>query len=202
MRVLIGCEESQVVTKAFRRLGHDAFSCDIQECSGGHPEWHIQNDIVDELNRSVWWNLIILHPDCTAMAVCGNKKYAKGKPGYHKRLEAIEWTVNLWKLVKTKTTKAVLENPASVIFRYLHAPVQYIQPHQFGHLEQKKTGLALFNLPRLVPTNDVYEEMMKLPKNKRERIFHMPPSPDRSKIRSKTYRGIAEAMAEQWGSLA
>jgi len=200
MRVLVGCEESQAVTIAFRNLGHEAYSCDIQDCSGGHPEWHIKKDIVKTLYTYGLWDLIILHPDCTAMSLSGNKWYGVGKPYHQKRLDAIYWTTALWDLAKNKSSKVVLENPTSVIFQHLFSPVQYIQPYQFGHMEQKKTGLALHGVQPLVETDNVYEKMMILPKKEREKIWYMPPSADRKKNRSKTYRGIAEAMAQQWGN--
>lgn len=194
MFVFVGCEESQEVTKAFRELGHDAYSCDLQPCSGGHPEWHIQGDVIsafDLFQRKA--DLIILHPDCTAMSLSGNRWYGKGMPYHRERVKAIEWTQMLWNLAKENANRVVLENPMSVIFQYLDAPVQYIQPYQFGHGEKKKTGFALHNVPKLVPTNEV--------EGREERVWKMPPSIDRKKIRSKTYPGIAKAMAEQWGSL-
>lgn len=205
LRVLIGCEESQVVCQAFRNVGHGAYSCDIQP-TRGNPEWHYQCDIMAHL-RTVpdkFYDLIILHPDCTAMAVCGNKTYANGTPLYHKRLEAIDWTIKLWNFAKQSGKRVALENPASVIFPHLReigAVIQYIQPYQFGHMEQKKTGLALYNLPELVEENNVYEEMMKLPKNERERIHYMAPSDTRKRDRSVTYQGIANAFVNQWGCL-
>lgn len=193
MNVLVGCEESQAVTIAFRELGHEAYSCDLQPCSGGHPEWHIQGDIVDTIKYllQVKFDLFILHPDCTALSLSGNRWYGKGKPYHYKRLESIEWTVNLWNLAKEHCDRVALENPTSVIFKHLDAPVQYIQPYQFGHGETKKTGLALYNLPELKPTNEV--------NGREQRIWKMSPSPDRKKLRSKTFPGIAQAMAEQWG---
>lgn len=192
MRILVGCEESQAITKAFRKRGHEAYSCDLKDCSGGHPEWHIKGDVMDAIQD--FWDLIILHPDCTAMAVCGNKKYAVGMESYQERIEAIQWTVKLWKRALLWCDRVALENPVSVIFQYLEdKEMQYIQPWQFGHGETKKTGLALHNLPKLIPT-DIVE-------GREQRIWKMAPSPDRKEKRSKTYEGIAEAIAEQWGNL-
>lgn len=201
MKVLIGCEESQVITKAFRDAGHKAYSCDI-EPTRGNPDWHYQNDIMNVIPTR-YWDLIILHPDCTAMAVSGNRWYGSGMPYNSKRHNQVEWTLKLWELAKKHSKRVALENPASVIFPHLRkmgALVQYVQPWQFGHLEQKKTGFALHNLPPLEETNDVYGEMMKLPKQEREKIFYMPPSPTRKRDRSETYSGIGDAIVQQWGT--
>ena len=201
MRVLVGCEESQAITKAFRELGHEAYSCDIKECSGGHPEWHIQDDVINTivapLNNDPW-DVIILHPPCTALAVSGNAWYGTGMEKNNERDEAIEWTTNLWNIAKQYALVGVaLENPVGVLTHHLGKP-QYIQPWQFGHKEQKKTGLWLHNLPELVETDNVYAEMMELPKKERERLHYMSPSADRGKLRSKTFPGIARAIADQW----
>jgi hypothetical protein len=158
-----------------------------------------------DISRAIasrYWDLIILHIPCTAMGVCGNKHYGRGKPKHGERVSAIIWSVGVWEYAKQHAASVALENPASVIFPVLRkggADVQYIQPWQHGHPEQKKTGLALHNLPRLKPTNDVYEHMMTLPRKERERIFYMSPSEDRGHERSRFYQGFAEAMADQWG---
>ena len=186
MKVLIGCEESQVVCKAFRDKGHEAFSCDLVE-TRGNPEWHIQGDIMDNLEG---WDLIILHPDCTAMAVSGNRWYGNGMPYNDERRKAIEWTSKLWYKACELCDKVVLENPVSVIFTALGIKPQYIQPHQFGHGETKKTGLALHGLPNLKPTNEV--------EGREQRVWKMPPGPNRKRDRSVTYQGIADAFADQW----
>jgi hypothetical protein len=198
MAILIGCEESQVLCSEFRSAGYKAYSCDLQP-TRGCKEWHIQGDVMDAV-KSRWWTRIILHPDCTALAVCGNKTYAKGNDGYQARLDAIDWTMALWELSKEHSDEIILENPASVIFPHLRkagAVIQYIQPYQFGHPEQKKTGLALHNVAPLVETDNVYNEMMLLPKNKRERVHYMPPSETRARDRSETYLGIAKAIVSQ-----
>ena len=203
MNVLIACEYSATVLIEFLALGHNSYSNDIIETEG-NPDRHIQGDCMEAIN-SRRWDLIIIHIPCTAMGVCGNGTYGKGKPKHHLRTEAIEWSSSVWEASCRQSDRVAMENPASVLFPVLRdkygADVQYIQPWQFGHMEQKKTGLALHGLPRLQPTNDVYDEMMKLPKSERERIFYMSPSKDRSKERARFYPGIAEAMADQWGGL-
>jgi len=190
VRVLIACEESQAVTIAFRKRGHEAYSCDILPCSGGHPEWHLQRDVLEAV-LSRQWDFIGLHIPCTAMAVSGNRWYGKGMPRHSERIEAVKWSLKVWDAVKTQSKYAYMENPVSVLFSYVTEPVQYIQPWQFGHGETKKTGLALYNLSKLEPTDIV--------DGRDHRIWKMAPSPDRAKERSKTFPGIAEAMADQWG---
>ena len=196
MKILIGCEYSGRVRDAFIARGHDAISCDILPTDAPGP--HYQGDVRDMLNQA--WDLIIMHPPCTALTVAGNSTYGEGQPKYAERLASVKWTVDLWNDCKAVSPRVCFENPVGVLRRLggMHAP-QYVQPYQFGHMEQKKTGLFLHGLPPLLPTNDVYDEMMKLPKNVRERLHYLPPSPDRWKIRSTTYQGIADAMAEQWG---
>ena len=192
MVVLIACEESQVVCKAFRALGHEAYSCDLKPCSGGHPEWHKQYDCRIVIQER-FWDLIIFHPDCTAMAVSGNRWYGAGTIGFPKRLSAVNWTIDTWKLIKSHAHSACLENPVSVIFQHLGGKkTQYIQPWMFGHGETKKTGLKLHNLPELNPT--------KIVEGREQLIWKMPPSANRKELRSKTYSGIASAFAKQWGT--
>lgn len=199
---LIGCEYSATVRDAFRERGWDAWSNDLLPTEGD-PRFHIQGDVLDAIN-SRYWDLIILHVPCTALAVCGNKHYGAGSHKHLDRLFALTWTCEVWQTAKLRSRAVALENPASVVFPMLRnsfgADVQYIQPWQHGHPEQKKTGLAIKGLPRLVPTNDVYEEMMKLPRKERERIFYMSPGEDRGKERARFYQGFADAMATQWGS--
>lgn len=185
--VLIGCEESQEACKAYRERGIEAYSCDLK-ATRGNPEWHYQADIMEVVKRREW-GLIILHPECTAMALSGNRWYGKGMPRHQERIDAIAWTIRLWELAKEQSPKVALENPLSVIFNHLDN-VQWIQPHEFGHGEVKKTGLALHNLPRLVATNKV--------EGREERVWRMPPGPNRKRDRSATYPGIAAAFAEQW----
>lgn len=200
--VLIGCEYSGTVRDQYLARGHDALSCDILPTES-RPERHLLIDIKAAI-RMRRWRQIILHIPCTAMANCGNKHYGRNKPKNAERIAAIEWSKEVVELALEYGDMVVVENPSSVIFpvlRAMGADVQFIQPYQFNHLEQKKTGLALWNLPRLVETSNVYALMMLLPVAVRERIFHMPPSADRGHERSRFYLGFAEAMADQWGRL-
>ncbi len=198
MKVLVGCEYSGTVRDAFISRGHDALSCDLLPSDAGGN--HYQGDLFDLLEDR--YDLIIAHPPCTALAVSGNAWYGEGQPKYQERLDAVAWTVKLWEACKKAADRVCFENPVGVLPRLGGMPKpSYVQPYGFGHMEQKKTGLYLHNLPKLKSTKDVYEEMMKLPVNERQRLHYLPPSEDRWKIRSTTYSGVAEAMAEQWGSL-
>lgn len=201
MRVLLGCEESGTARDAFLRLGHDARSCDLQESRGEHPHLHFQQDIVECLESQGMWDLIILFPDCTAMATCGNRHYGDFTPGYPERVAAINWTKRLWKLAKTKSPRVALENPNSVIFGYLTGTTQYIQPWMFGHVENKNTGLQLYNLPKLRETENVKHLLHTVPRRDANRVHHMGEVENRKRDRAKTYDGIAAAFAAQWGSL-
>jgi len=196
MNVLIGCEYSGVVRDAFIARGHNAISCDLLQSDSPGPHHH--GDIYEMLDRR--WDLIIMHPPCTALTVAGNSTYGEGQPKYNERLESVKWTMDLWEACKKVSDKVCFENPVGVLRRLggMIKP-QFIQPYMFGHMEQKKTALFLHGLPDLKETNNVKEEMMKLPKNIRERLHYLPPSADRWKIRSTTHSGIAKAMAEQWG---
>jgi len=200
MKVLIGFEESGTVREAFRRRGHDAWSCDLRPARDGSP-YHYQCDIYKAL-YSKKWDLIILHPMCTELTVAGNSTYGEGMPKNYLRLEAIKYTEKLWEDAIAVCDKVALENPVSVIWKYLRrlgAVVEYIHPWQHGHPEQKKTGLALHGLSGLKETDNVYDYMMTLPKKEREKNHYMSPGPNRARDRSKTYQGIADAAAEQWG---
>ena len=193
MKVLIACEESQAVCKAFRELGHEAYSNDMQGCSGGHPEWHIVGDCFEAITKYKW-DLIIMHPPCTALAVSGNRWYGEWMPKHHERLDSVEWTQRLWDFATGVCDKVAMENPVGVLNKYGKFPKpSYIQPWQFGHGETKKTGLWLHGLPELKPTNIV--------EGREAKIWKMPPSEERAKLRSKTYEGIAKAIAEQWGEV-
>ena len=195
MRILLACEESQAVTKEFRALGHEAFSCDILECSGGHPEWHLRQDVTDLLKEN--WDMIIAFPPCTHLAVSGAAWFEqKRKDG--RQQEGIDFFMLFANAV---CDKVAIENPIGIMSSKWRKPDQIIQPWMFGHLEQKATCLWLKGLPKLVEINNVKEDMLKLPKRERERLHYLPPSPDRAKIRSKTFPGIAKAMAEQWGKI-
>ena len=196
MKVLILCEYSGRSRDAFLAKGHDAISCDLLETDVTGP--HYKGDCFDMLDQE--WDLIIAHPPCTHLAVCANKHYGKGKAKNYLRLEAAEWTQKLWDACIRVSPKVCFENPVSTLAGLTTLPrAKYIQPYEHGHLEQKKTGLHLHGLDPIWPTNQVYAEMMKLPKNEREKVFYMAPSPDRWKVRSTTYQGIANAFAAQWG---
>lgn len=196
MKVLILCESSGTVREAFRSLGHDAWSSDILPADDGSPK-HIQGDCVDVLEANERWDLIIMHPPCTALAVSGNATYAKGMPKHHKRLESIEWTTKLWKLATNICDHVCMENPVGVLpFK----PTQYVQPWMFGHPESKKTGLWLHNLPKLEDTDNVKEVYDSLPRREQMRLHYLPPSADRWKIRSQTFSGVAQAMAVQYSA--
>lgn len=196
MKVLIGMEFSGIVRDAFLKRGHDAVSCDLLPTDSPGP--HYQGDIYDMLNES--WDLIIAHPECTCLCVSGNRTYAKGKPKHHMRLESAKWTEKFWFDCCEVAERVCFENPKGVLPTLTDMPKpQYIHPWQHGHMEQKETGLYLHNLDPLEPTNDVFDEMMMLPKEERERVFRMAPGPNRWKERSKTFTGIADAFAEQFG---
>ena len=182
MNVLVACEYSGRVRDAFLSRGHNAISCDLLPTDVDGP--HYQGDMFD-LDWSEF-DLVIAHPPCTAVCLSGNRHYANTE----ERQSGIDL---IWKIWNQPVDKLAIENPVGVINSYLPdmPRPQYIQPWQFGHGETKKTGLWLRNLPRLVPTNIV--------DGRDDRIHKLPPSKDRWKIRSTTYSGIAEAMAEQWG---
>lgn len=186
MKVLIGFEESQAIAKEFRKLGHEAYSCDLQECSGGHPEWHLQMDIFQAL-RLKKWDLVILHPPCTYTALCGNRWYWDSLL----RIEGISLCKKAWEVACDVCDKVVLEQPKTIMQKYIGKKSQVIHPWQFGHGETKETWLWIKGLPLLNPTNVV--------EGRENRIWKMPPSKERSKLRSKTYPGIAKAIAEQYG---
>lgn len=183
--VLVACEYSGKVRKAFRDAGFNAWSNDLLPSDDNSP-YHLQADCRDVIRSG--WDLIIMHPPCTALAVSGNRWYGKGMPKHHDRLFSIEWTVRLWELAKNNSPMVAMENPVGVL---PIQPSQYVQPWQFGHGETKKTGLWLHNLPPLVSTNVV--------PGREQRIWKLPPSADRWKVRSETFQGIADAMASQWG---
>ena len=200
LRVLVACEYSGRVRDAFLDKGHNAISCDLLPTDA--PGAHHQGDVIEYLNgfEDGYFDLIIAHPECTKLCVSGNAHYGEGQPKYQARLDSVKWTMMFWELAKKKSKKVCFENPVGVLHRLGGMPkANYIQPYQFGHMEQKKTGLHLHKLEPLNEVNNVYDEMMKLPKNQRERIHYLPPSKDRWKIRSTTFTGIAKAMASQWG---
>lgn len=187
MRVLVACEESQIVCKAFRALGFDAFSCDLLPASGGFPEWHFQQDVRDLLNLE--WDLVIAHPPCTDLAVSGARWFSE-KRALGIQQKSIDFFMLFTSLDHVK--HVAIENPVCIMSSLYRKPDQIIQPWQFGHGETKKTCLWLKDLPLLVPTDVVPGRV--------GRVWRLPPSSDRSLLRSKTYPGIASAMALQWGN--
>lgn len=194
MKVLVACEESQRVCIAFRAKGHEAYSCDIEPCSGGHPEWHIQDDVLKHLDKD--WDLIIAHPPCTYLSNAGARfLYPKGilnQERYQKGLEAKEFFM---KLYNAECPKICVENPVSSKIFNMPKYSQEIQPFEFGHPYKKKTRLWLKGLPLLQPTNIVeVSESTKIAGN-----WFNKGGKERQKNRSKTFEGIAKAMAEQWG---
>jgi site-specific DNA-cytosine methylase len=194
MKILIACEYSGTVRRAFSANGHNVTSCDLLP-SDDNSKDHYQGDVFDLLKNNKY-DLMIAHPPCTHLAVSGAAWFkAKRESGVQQ--EALAF---VQRLMDADIPKICIENPVSIISSQIRKPEQIIQPYQFGHLEQKKTCLWLKNLPKLTDTSNVYEEMMMLPKKDREKMHYLPPSPDRWKLRSKTYQGIADAMANQWGS--
>lgn len=224
MRVLVACEESQVVCTAFRERGHEAYSCDIQPCSGGHPEWHIQGDALvsirggqlftmdGQLHDIPKWDLIIAHPPCTDLAVSGARYFAqKQKDGRQQKS-----IVFFMQMALAPCEKVAVENPVCIMSSAWRKPDQIIQPYQFGHPYTKKTCLWLRGLPLLQPM-DVLEkpptgwENQQITKggryggyggkwgHKKDGKFLRYGDPAVKKERSKTFPGIARAMAEQWG---
>jgi hypothetical protein len=203
VRILIACEESATVREAFRELGHDAWSCDI--LSSRIPGNHYQCNVMEVLDMG--WDLMVAHPPCTFLANSGAKHLYIGKKKENGRDEKrwknmVEAALFFKELLSSKIPLVAVENPVMLGYAVNIIGMkssQTIQPYMFGHMEQKATCLWLKGLPFLRGTQDVYEEMMKLPKRERERIHHMPPGKDRQRERSVTYPGIAKAMAEQWG---
>ena len=183
MDVLVACEFSGIVREAFAAKGHNALSCDLLDTE--IPGQHYDGDVLEILYLG--WDLMIAHPPCTHLAVSGARWFKDKREEQEEALDFVRI------LLDAPINKICLENPVSIISTRIRKPDQYIHPWQFGHGETKKTCLWLKNLPLLVPTNIV--------DGRDDRIHKMPPSKDRWKIRSRTYQGIADAMAEQWGSL-
>ena len=184
MKVLVACEESQAVTIALRELGIEAYSCDVLQCSGGHSEWHLQEDVIPLLKLS--WDMIIAFPPCTHISVSGAKWFAeKRKDG--RQQQGIDFFMEF---VNANCDKIAIENPIGIMSTLWRKPDQIVQPWQFGHGETKATCLWLKGLPKLKATNIV--------EGRESRIHKLPPTKDRGYLRSKTFPGIAKAMAEQW----
>lgn len=241
MKVLVACEESQAVTKEFRRLGHEAYSCDIIECSGGHPEWHIMGDALKIINPEWYdgrwgitpsisfetmdgeyhqfdgkWDMIIAHPPCTYLTVAANKLYSVERYGEKavKRLQDREKAIEFFMaFVNADCDRKAIENPIGVISTRYRKPDQIIQPYQFGHPVRKSTCLWLYGLPQLTHTNVVefesihskgksggYSGASWVVRDENGKILSYK-DPKVARERSKTFPGIAKAMAEQWGGL-
>ena len=182
--VLIACEESQAVTMAFREKGIKAFSCDILPCSGGHPEWHIQGDVTQILVKG--WDMIIAFPPCTHLAVSGARWFAE-KRADGRQQAAIDFFMLF---ANVDCPRVAIENPVGIMSTEWRKPDQIIQPWMFGHGETKATCLWLKGLPLLKPTNVV--------DGREQRVWRMPPSEERAMLRSKTYQGVANALATQY----
>lgn len=209
--ILVGCEESQAVTIELRKLGHEAYSCDLKPCSGGHPEWHIHGDVFEAI-KSKQWNAGIFFPDCTFITC--SAEWAYKEPPYHQKLkegtlfgqerkEARKKAIKFVKdLYNCGIEKVAIENPVGVLSSLFRKPNQVIQPFMFGDDASKKTCLWLKNLPELKQTQYVKPRIV----NNKPRWGNqtdsgqnkLPPSANRAELRSKTYPGIARAMAEQW----
>jgi hypothetical protein len=185
MRVLVACEFSGTVRRAFRALGHAAYSCDLLPAEDD-SNWHLQGDALWYAAHWGTWDLMIAHPPCTDLAVSGARHFAVKKADG--RQDAALYFVQ--KLMDAPIPRIAIENPISIISSRIRKPDQIIQPWQFGHGETKATCLWLKNLPKLVPTNIV--------EGREARIHKMPPGPNRWKERSRTFEGIAQAMASQW----
>lgn len=185
MRVLVACEFSGVVRCAFRNAGHDAWSCDLLPADDGSM-YHYQCDVTGVIDTDHFeWDLMIAHPPCTHLAVSGARWFKD------KQQEQVDALAFVRRLLDAPIPRIALENPISIISSRIRKPDQIIQPWQFGHGETKATCLWLKNLPKLIPTNIV--------EGREARVHKMPPGPDRWKERSRTYEGIAAAMAAQWG---
>jgi len=182
MRVLVACEYSGRVRDAFRRRGHDAWSCDLLPCEAD-PAYHLQQPVEGVLRQR--WDLMVAHPPCTHLAVSGSRHFHRKQQQQADALDFVRLLMN------APIPRWCIENPVSVISSAIRPPDQIIQPWQFGHGEVKATCLWLRNLPRLKPTSYAT--------GREARVHLMPPSPDRWKERSRTYLGVAEAMGDQWG---
>ena len=203
MKILVGCEESQAVTIELRKLGHEAFSCDVMDSSGGYPQWHIQGDLLKELHKG--WDMLIAFPPCTHLAVSGARHFEqKIKDG--RQQQGIDFFMEM---INAPIDKICVENPIGIMSTKYRKPSQIIQPWMFGDKAQKSTCLWLKNLPLLVPTNIVekgefIEFVSKKGVKKRQPKWYFDAlknsknASERSKLRSKTFKGIAKAMATQF----
>ncbi len=205
MKILVGCEESQAVCIALRRLNYEAYSNDIIPCSGDHPEWHLQMDIFEAIKLKKW-DMLIAFPPCTYLTVAGNRHIPSNPDRWDKRHEAVKF---VWNIMQADIPHIAVENPVGVLSTYIRKPDQIIHPYYFGDPVSKATCLWLKNLPVLTytPGTSVEPEYIiyRSKKNKsgysRYSIQGTIPStnnPENAKLRSKTYPGVAKAMAEQW----
>lgn len=211
MKILVACEESQAVTKEFRKLGHEAYSCDIQECSGGHPKWHIKEDVLPLLSGfctfktmdgtmhtiNQKWDMIIAFPPCTHLCNTGQRWFTEGKKDRKLQLDAIDFFM---KFANADCEKIAIENPVGIMSTRYRKPDQVINPYEFGHTECKKTCLWLKGLPKLeateiIPTEQRTHNLYKAVFDGKQYAWN---DPIVAKLRSKTFQGIAKAMAEQW----
>ena len=197
MRILVACEESQAVTKEFRQRGHEAYSCDIEPCSGDNPEWHLQQDVIPLLSNE--WDMILAFPPCTHLAVSGAAWFAQ-KRADGRQQQGIDFFMAF---ANANCDKIAIENPVGIMSTHWRKPDQIIQPYEFGDPFSKKTCLWLRGLPKLVPTNLVdpgervrFASGKSMPKWYAD-AYRLSPK-ERAKARSKTFPGIAKAMAEQW----
>ena len=226
MNILVACEESQAVTIEFRKLGHIAFSCDIEQCSGGHPEWHIMQDVIPILNGNCSfntcdgkahtifnkWDMIIAFPPCTYLTIAGNRWFNVEKYGSKaiERMKNRKFAIEFFmKIANANCDRIAIENPIGIMSNEFRKPDCIIQPFQFGHNARKGTCLWLKGLPALIPTNIVdpgeivqggysVGASANYARDDNGKILRWN-DPLTAKIRSKTYPGIAKAMAEQWG---
>ena len=208
VKILVACEESQAVTKELRRLGHEAYSCDIIECSGGHPEWHLKQDVIPLLKEK--WDMILAFPPCTYLTATGNRwfneeRYGnKAKERKKERRKAADFFLAF---ANADCEKIAIENPIGYMSTAYRKPSQIIHPWMFGDAERKATCLWLKGLPNLEPTNIVEPRVIRYKNGKgTDSPWHMDtmslPPAERAKARSKTFPGIAKAMAEQWAGKA
>ena len=216
MRVLVACEESQATTKEFRKLGHEAFSCDLLPCSGGHPEWHYQQDVFEVINEG--WDLMVAHPPCTYLTGSGVQwlshpgvkhlpfEERRPNPKYPNRrndmLESVKFVKSLY---DADIKHIAIENPVGLLSSRWRKPDQIVQPYMFGDEATKTTCLWLKNLPKLIPTNvvgkgerTVFTSGKSHPKWYADALKNAKTKEERQTLRSKTFEGMANAFAEQW----
>jgi len=218
-RVLIACEESQATTKAFRKLGHEAFSCDLLPCSGGHPEWHYQCDIFEVINKG--WDLMVAHPPCTFLTGSGVQwlsnpedkalpfEERRPHPKYPNRRQDMLYSVEFVKALYNANIKHIaIENPVGLLSSRWRKPDQIVQPYMFGDEATKTTCLWLKNLPLLLPTKivgkgerTVFASGKSHPKWYADALKNAKTKEERQTLRSKTFEGMAQAFAEQWGGI-